>query len=81
MAATTGGAPFTEGDVAAHHLDDEHPTVRRRRGEQSVDALGGHPDGSVEPEGRVGLVEVVVARGYCSGNMSPLKLSRMPMVS
>ena len=48
--------------VAAHHLDDDHPAVRRRRREQPIDAFGGEPDGGVEAEGGGGLFEVVVDR-------------------
>ena len=54
-----------EGDppgVAAHHLDDEHPAVRRRRREQAVDAVGGEAHRGVEAERRRRLVEVVVDR-------------------
>ena len=60
-----GGHARVERDptgVASHHLDDEHPAVRRRGGEQPVDALGRDLDGGVEAERRVGLVEVVVDR-------------------
>ena len=54
-----------EGDppgVAAHHLDDDHPAVRRGRREQPVDALRGEADRGVEAERLLRLVEVVVDR-------------------
>ncbi len=60
-----GGDARLEGDppgVASHHLDDDHPAVRRRRREQSVDALRGEADRRVEAERLDRLVEVVVDR-------------------
>ena len=61
----TGGDARLEGDppgVATHHLDDDHPAVRRRRGEQPVDALRGEAHRRVEAERLDRLVEVVVDR-------------------
>ena len=60
--AATPALSAIQPGVASHQLDDEHPAVRCRRGEQPVDALGGDLDRGVEPERGVRLVEVVVDR-------------------
>jgi len=46
--------------VAAHHLDDDDPPVRRGRGEQPIDALRSEADRGVETEGGIGALEIVV---------------------
>ena len=59
--------------VTTHDLDDEHTVVRLRRRVQAVDRLRGDSHCSVEAEGVVGGVEIVVDRlGYADDGQAVL---------
>ncbi len=46
--------------IPAHHLHHHHPSVRSRRGVQAVKCFGGESHGSIEAEGHIRFIEVVI---------------------